>query len=301
MAYPMLFLSVFLSMSVCWCSAVGAEYYVPVKVTASSYQQGYKPQNAVDGNVNTSWRALGSGQWIQLDLGKPVMVNTLYLTWHLGDTRTAGYKLESSIDGKTWEFLFFGGSQGTKWQEEEEFWPALARYIRLVGYGNTKNQWNSIVEIEVAMLLYPNAVWGIEDIVASGFQSPNSPDHAWDGDANTRWSALGDRQWIEFDIGEDKIVMGVSIWFYHPNPGKQRQSDFTILVKADGAKSWTLAYEGMSEPGRDIYEDFRFDEAFDARYVRIVGHGNTDNDWNSINEVMVLGIIDESEGSIASK
>jgi endoglucanase len=104
-----------------------------------------------------------------------------------------------------------------------------------------------------------------------------------DNDLNTRWSASGDGQWIQFCLNDTLSVTGVQIAFYN---GNVRTSTFDVLVGNDGT-SWTTAASGRVSSGTSTaLETFTF-TAVSGKYVRIVGHGNSVNLWNSYTEVKI--------------
>lgn len=104
-----------------------------------------------------------------------------------------------------------------------------------------------------------------------------------DGDLNTRWSANGDGQWIQFCLEDTATVSGVQIAFYN---GNARTSTFDVLTGNDGL-NWTNALTNRVSSGTSLnLETFSF-SARAARYVRIVGHGNSVNAWNSYTEVKI--------------
>ena len=104
-----------------------------------------------------------------------------------------------------------------------------------------------------------------------------------DNNFNTRWSASGDGQYIQLCLGSAVNVSGVDIAFYS---GNTRSAIFDILTSTDGS-AWTSAATGLRSSGTTTaLETFTF-TARSAKYVRIVGHGNTVNAWNSITEIKV--------------
>lgn len=112
----------------------------------------------------------------------------------------------------------------------------------------------------------------------------NVPGNVLDNDLNTRWSASGDGQWIQFCLANAKTVTGVQIAFYN---GATRTSTFDILTSTNGT-SWTTAAAGRVSSGTGTsLETFNI-TAVTAKYVRIVGHGNSVNAWNSYTEVVIL-------------
>ncbi|SFE43771.1 Por secretion system C-terminal sorting domain-containing protein [Chitinophaga sp. CF118] len=107
--------------------------------------------------------------------------------------------------------------------------------------------------------------------------------NAVDNDLNTRWSATGNGQWIQFCLGSTATVTGVDIAFYK---GDTRRSLFDVLVSTDGT-TWTNAATGLQGSGTSLnFESFTF-TGKTAKYVRILGHGNNLNEWNSYTEVKI--------------
>ncbi|MFE5319205.1 DNRLRE domain-containing protein [Paenibacillus sp. NPDC056579] len=118
-------------------------------------------------------------------------------------------------------------------------------------------------------------------VTASG-DDGNVPSNTIDDDLGTRWSALGDGQWISYDLGSAQTVRSVSIAWYR---GMERTSSFDIDVSADGT-SWARAFSGSSSGNTDELENYNTGEQ-NVRYIRIVGHGNSQNEFNSISEVRI--------------
>ncbi|MCS3796499.1 PQQ-dependent sugar dehydrogenase [Niastella sp. OAS944] len=121
-----------------------------------------------------------------------------------------------------------------------------------------------------------------EPVTASG-NDGNVPANVLDNDLNTRWSANGDGQWIQFCLANSTTVSGVQIAFYS---GNTRASTFDVLTGTDGL-NWTTAASGLVSSGTSLnLETFTFTPRT-AKYVRIVGHGNSVNAWNSYTEVKI--------------
>jgi hypothetical protein len=120
-------------------------------------------------------------------------------------------------------------------------------------------------------------------VVASA-DDGNVPANVLDNDLNTRWSASGDGQWIQFCLAHATTVTGVQIAFLS---GASRTSTFDILTSTD-ANNWSTAAAGLVSSGTSLnLETFNI-TAVTAKYVRIVGHGNSVNAWNSYTEVVIL-------------
>ncbi|MBS0030416.1 glycosyl hydrolase family 8 [Chitinophaga sp. 22321] len=104
-----------------------------------------------------------------------------------------------------------------------------------------------------------------------------------DNNLGTRWSASGDGQWIQLCLANSTSVTGVDIAFYN---GNTRRAKFDIQLSSD-ANSWTTAAANLQSSGTSTaLETFSITPAT-AKYVRILGHGNNVNAWNSYTEVKV--------------
>jgi hypothetical protein len=75
----------------------------------------------------------------------------------------------------------------------------------------------------------------------------------------------------------------VQIAFYN---GNTRTSTFDILTSQNGT-SWTTAASGRVSSGTSLNLETFSITAATAKYVRIVGHGNSVNAWNSYTEVRI--------------
>jgi hypothetical protein len=106
-----------------------------------------------------------------------------------------------------------------------------------------------------------------------------------DGDLSTRWSDEGDGVWIDYDLGSAQTVGSVAIAWYQ---GDTRVSTFDVQLSTDNS-TWTTVLAKKKTTGTTTaFETYDFTDR-SARYVRIVGHENTYNDWTSIAETHVLG------------
>jgi len=161
------------------------------------------------------------------------------------------------------------------------------------GWNVVKNMREGYFEDTYNMLclLYMSGNWwkpeaGVVDPcvpAAASADDGNVPSNVLDNDLNTRWSADGDGQWLQFCLGTPATVSGVQIAFYS---GNVRTSRFDVLVSADAA-AWTPAATNLTSSGTSLaLQTFSFTPVT-AKYVRIVGHGNSVNTWNSYTEVKI--------------
>ena len=120
--------------------------------------------------------------------------------------------------------------------------------------------------------------------VSASANDGNVPANVQDNDYNTRWSAEGDGQWIQFCLNAATTISRVDIAFYN---GTLRQTFFDILTSTDGT-NWTPAATGLQSSGTsNALEAFTF-SARSAKHVRILCHGNSTNGWNSLTEVRIV-------------
>jgi hypothetical protein len=123
---------------------------LPVSAVTASGDDGNVPANTLDGDLDTRWSDEGDGVWIRYDLGSARPVGAVGLAWHKGDTRQQDFRIQTSSDGTDWTTLFSGATSGTTLQSETHDLPdTSARYVRVVGYGNTGNDWTSIAEFDI--------------------------------------------------------------------------------------------------------------------------------------------------------
>lgn len=122
------------------------------------------------------------------------------------------------------------------------------------------------------------------DTVIASDDDGNVAANTLDEDFNTRWSAEGDGEWIEFELDDTYLITKVCIAFYN---GASRIAYFDLQVSDDGT-NWTTVLEDGESSGTEIgFEHFDITDV-EASYVRYVGHGNSDNAWNSLTEVEII-------------
>ena len=129
----------------------------PTKATLMAYDEGlndgHGPELAVDGDfadVESRWSADGEGRWIILDMGGAGTMTELATAWYKGDERTAFFDVETSLDGLEWiPVENWARSQGDAQLSSISLGDVEARYVRIVGRGNSSNMWNSLLEAEI--------------------------------------------------------------------------------------------------------------------------------------------------------
>lgn len=131
-------------------SPATAKLSISGSAVSASANDGNLPVNTVDGSLSTRWSANGDGQWIQYDLQAQKTVSAVKVAWYNGSSRKTKFDIQVSSDGKSFKSVYSGQSSGvTKSLENYNFSGVSARYVRIVGHGNTSNSWNSITESEI--------------------------------------------------------------------------------------------------------------------------------------------------------
>ena len=126
------------------------------------------------------------------------------------------------------------------------------------------------------------ATLSIASVIASGAESGNPAANVLDASLATRWSCLGIGSWIQADLGSVKPIGGVSLAWY---AGTSRSSEFDIAVSKDGT-TFTRVHTDVSSGDTTNLEAYTF-PVTDARYVRAIVNGNTENKWASVTELRV--------------
>ena len=124
--------------------------------------------------------------------------------------------------------------------------------------------------------------WPVSSVSASA-NDGNPPAHAVDDNLSTRWSASGNGQTLTLDLGTTRTVGGLSVAF---DTGDWRAFNFDVLTSTDGS-NWTAARSAAQSSGRTIDLEAYGLPTAQARYVRIVGHGNSKDTANNVSEVHV--------------
>src|ERR1051326_2414254 len=133
----------------CCASLMASDVKLTLSSATASSNDGNVPANAIDGSLSTRWSAEGDGQWIHFDLGASATVKSVRVAWYKGDTRSARFDVQVSDTGSSWSTVYSGSSSGsTTALETYDVTDWTGRYVRIVGHGNSYNDWNSITEVQ---------------------------------------------------------------------------------------------------------------------------------------------------------
>ena len=127
----------------------------------------------------------------------------------------------------------------------------------------------------------------ITNVVASAnTEKGNTAKNVIDSKVNLRWAANGVGTFIQADLGSIKTICSLGIAWYK---GDARHYNFDISVSKDG-NAYTKAFSGTSAGKTSQIENNTFRE-IDGRYIKVTVNGNSENDWASITEMRVDGLI----------
>jgi len=131
-------------------SGGGSLTQLSVSSADASSDDGNGPGNAIDGSLSTRWSAEGDGEWLRLQLSGSAFIEEVDIAWYKGDQRFADFDIQTSSNGSSWTTVYSGMSSGsTLALETYDVTDSTGSWVRVVGYGNSRNNWNSVTEIEV--------------------------------------------------------------------------------------------------------------------------------------------------------
>ncbi len=122
--------------------------------TASSFQTDDKsPAAAFDGEPESRWCASDASapQWLQVDLGRPETISGYRVVWEHGEV-VHPFKIEGSVDGKSWVILDDRSASEVRFQELSVRLLAEVRGVRYVRLNVTEtdpDHWASLFTFEV--------------------------------------------------------------------------------------------------------------------------------------------------------
>lgn len=128
---------------------------------------------------------------------------------------------------------------------------------------------------------------------SSNYFLSDQPSNAYDNNSVTKWSVQGDNNWLWFQLAEPSSIHNIKMIFL---PDFNHESYFDIYVSKDNIE-WEPVYQNANScyfSGN--LQVFDFPEFYtDKKYsfIKFVGHGNSDDDWNYLSEFKVFGFSGE--------
>ena len=188
----------------------------------ASADDGHGPENTIDGDLSpeSRWSAQGSGQWIQYDLGSIQTLDSVEIAFYKGDQRVSNFDIQVAQVLGAWSTVLSGGvSNGnTTALQRFELADQSVRYVRIVGYGNSANNWNSLTEVVLNL--------------AGVVPPPPPPPPPTGGGLDPNLAPSGN-----FDLNQWKLTLPVSKSFYFGSGGS---SAAEILPDGEGAADTPL-------------------------------------------------------------
>lgn len=133
-----------------------AEVLTVVEVIGVGTQEGnatVTADNVNDDIVTTRWSGESNNgtAFLTLDVDCPKILTSVQIYFHKGGERTSDFSIEISNDGVNFIEVIAEttSDQVTGYQEFSLVGNPVAQYVRVKGYGNSVNNWNSYEEIKV--------------------------------------------------------------------------------------------------------------------------------------------------------
>lgn len=128
---------------------------IVINGVSDSNNDGHLPEWTLDAVLEeeSRWSAEpvdGTPPWIQFNLSTKQNLNSIKIAFYRGDLRKTSFSIETSLNGTNWKEVFTGSSSGkTNELEAFTFNSVSTQFIRIIGLGNTENDFTSIVEVEI--------------------------------------------------------------------------------------------------------------------------------------------------------
>ncbi|MDP4644399.1 MAG: polysaccharide lyase family 7 protein [Opitutales bacterium] len=227
----------------------------------------------------------------------PVTQDTLEFTpVSLGTPINYQLKMEGTANSLVISCTVNGETQSLDMYANSPDWLTATHYFKAGAY-YTNPPANSSTEVAFYQLEVTHSAVAVEvgPITSTATASAVDGDHVaantLDDNSSTRWSAnsdgLPEGQWIQFDMGDYYAVHELQIAWYN---GDGRSTNFDVEISDDGTNWRPLTTDQDSSGTSNDLESVTIPVSH-GRYLRIVGHGNTINGWNSITEVAINGLI----------
>ncbi|MFA5149088.1 MAG: discoidin domain-containing protein, partial [Candidatus Omnitrophota bacterium] len=207
------------------------------KATASSVEENFTPQLAIDGDVSTRWSSqFEDNQWWAVDFGRPEDIKKITIIWE--DAYPKEYRVMVSSDNSAWHKVF-ENKQGKGGSDIIPVNNLKARYLKIEMPARATKWGNSIRELK---LNEPDPIKAKAS--ASSGDSDYSAEKALDGNMQSRWSSnFEDNQWWQADFDSPHKICGVILKW---------ETAFTeiynIEVK-DASGRWNKVYETADGDG----------------------------------------------------
>ncbi|MGJ8639739.1 MAG: polysaccharide lyase family 7 protein [Opitutaceae bacterium] len=196
-------------------------------------------------------------------------------------------KMEGTADSLVVSCTVNGETQSIDMYANDPDWLTTTNYFKAGAY-YTNPPANSSTEVSFYQLEVTHSALPVDPppeptlTATASADDGNGPANTLDGDLDTRWSANGDGQWIQYDFGENIVINDLQIAWYR---GDERFTTYDIEI-SDDASVWRTLILDQDSSGSTLALESANIPVSHGRYLRIVGHGNSSGSfWNSITEV----------------
>jgi hypothetical protein len=119
-------------------------------VTASNHLGNYKPENTVDGKLNTYWLTEGENQWLQLEITETAILERVAVGFVNGNSRAYNFHIDVSMDGSIWTRAASFTSSGED-NDVNDFAidKITCKYVRFITASNTTDDFTWLSEIQL--------------------------------------------------------------------------------------------------------------------------------------------------------
>ena len=258
--------------------------------------------NLTDGDTGESAKPedLLDATEVTVDLGQPVLINTIKLWHYWADNRTyhqnkVAVSLEGRFEGE--EITIFDSQHDGVYAESREgktfaFNPIETRYIRCWANGNSVNQWTHFVELQA--FLIPN-----QNLALNKRVETNS-DYAgrWnltDGDTgeSAKPEDLLDATEVTVDLGQPVLINTIKLWHYWADNRTYHQNKVAVSLEGRFEGEEITIFDSQHD---GVYAESREGKTFafnpiETRYIRCWANGNSVNQWTHFVELQAFLIL----------
>lgn len=256
------------------------------QASASSVEEGFAPEMAVDDQTSTRWSSLFEDhQWWQVDFGQPHQLHNIVIHWE--DAFAASYRVKVSDDGQTWDPVLHERT-GAPGVHRISFDSRPARFVR-IECERRGTEWGfSIYDVQFNVPDEPRMI-----ATASSGAGDYAPHFAIDGNFSTRWSSeFRDDEWWQVEFEEPRTLTGMNIHWETAFAEK-----YEVAVSSDG-REWRTIYDVTEGDGQ---LDMLVFEPVETKFLRIVCRQRGTGWGNSIYNIEFLDEADQVQARASSQ
>jgi hypothetical protein len=145
--------------------------------------------------------------------------------------------------------------------------------------------------IKINLLPYKPEIVSLKasQVSASSYYKPYYPGNVTDGNPTTRWSTEGDNQWLQCNLSTPCKISHLQVAFLTE---QKNESYFDIYASKDNIIWDPVFLKASSCDFSGAYQIFDFPVGINSTEyssIKLIGHGNSSDDWNNISELKIFG------------